>query len=179
MQHNNLNEQQQLFVEAYLVELNATKAAIAAGYSADSAASQGSRLLKNAKVAAALRDARQKRAERVQVTQDEVLAELVNIMRGDPRDLVGWDKHHAKIKPSDELTEAEAKRISEVAMTSDGLRVKFYDRQRAIELVGKHLGMFKDELNVSVTRKADLSRLSDEELDALEAIARVAESSGD
>ena len=71
-----LTPKQALFVREYLVCLNATKAAERAGYSAKTAHAQGSRLLKNAEVAAAVAKANEERLQRVEVSADEILREL-------------------------------------------------------------------------------------------------------
>ena len=71
-----MTPRQQRFVEEYLLDLNATQAAIRAGYSGHTANEQGARLLANASVAAAVQAAQQARSERVQVTQDDVLRGL-------------------------------------------------------------------------------------------------------
>lgn len=76
------------FVDEYLVDLNATQAAIRAGYSPKTATVQGSRLLTYANVAEAIAIAKLERANRVQVEADEVLAELLTIIRSDVRDYV-------------------------------------------------------------------------------------------
>jgi len=68
-----LANRQQLFVKEYLCDLNATQAATRAGYSAKTAGSQGERLLKNVDVAAAIQEAMDKRAKRVEITADYVL----------------------------------------------------------------------------------------------------------
>jgi phage terminase small subunit len=71
-----MTPKQQSFVDHYLIDLNATQAAIRAGYSARTAEQQGSRLLGNAEIAQAVRVAQQARSDRVQITQDDVLQGL-------------------------------------------------------------------------------------------------------
>jgi hypothetical protein len=71
-----MTPRQQRFVEEYLVDLNATQAAVRTGYSAYTANEQGARLLANASVAAAIRSAEHARSERVRITQDDVLRGL-------------------------------------------------------------------------------------------------------
>jgi len=71
-----MTPRQQRFVDEYLVDLNATQAAIRAGYSARTANEQGTRLLANASIAAAVQSAQQSRSDRVQITQDDVLRGL-------------------------------------------------------------------------------------------------------
>lgn len=85
-----LTPQQARFVEEYLVDLNATQAAIRAGYSARTAYSQGQRLLKHVEVAKAIKAAMDARSERVSVTADDVLRELWSIATADANDLIEY-----------------------------------------------------------------------------------------
>jgi phage terminase small subunit len=78
----------QRFVAEYLIDLNATQAAIRAGYSARTAEQQGHRLLRNAEVTAAVAAARDERAKRTEITADRVLAEAWALLTADPRELV-------------------------------------------------------------------------------------------
>jgi hypothetical protein len=71
-----MTPRQRRFVDEYLVDLNATQAAIRAGYSTHTAEQQGPRLLGNAEIAQAVGAAQQARSERVQITQDDVLRGL-------------------------------------------------------------------------------------------------------
>lgn len=71
-----MTPKQRLFAEEYLVDHNATRAAIRAGYSVKNAGQQGERLLKNAEIAAFVAKAQSERIERVQITQDYVLQRL-------------------------------------------------------------------------------------------------------
>ncbi len=75
---NKLTPKQQRFVSEYLIDLNATQAAIRAGYAKSGASVEGTRLLANAKVAAAVAAAQAKRSERTEITQDYVLALIVD-----------------------------------------------------------------------------------------------------
>lgn len=76
-----LTEKQRAFVREYLVDLNGTQAAIRAGYSPDTAESQASRLLRNAKVSAAVGEAIAARAERVEIKADDVLRDIARIAK--------------------------------------------------------------------------------------------------
>lgn len=73
-----MNDKQTLFVQEYLIDLNATQAAIRAGYSAKSAASQGERLLRNVEIAKAVEEGMRERGERTQTSADWVIRELVD-----------------------------------------------------------------------------------------------------
>lgn len=85
-----INARQQRFVEEYLVDLNATQAAIRAGYSERTANEQGARLLANVSVAAAIQAAIDARSERTEITQDMVLRRWWEIATADPRKLIEY-----------------------------------------------------------------------------------------
>lgn len=86
-----LTPKQERFVAEYLIDLNATQAAVRTGYSAKTAASQGARLLKQGGVARAVQAAQQARAVRTEITQDRVLQELARIAFFDIRRLYRAD----------------------------------------------------------------------------------------
>lgn len=83
-----LTDKQAAFVAEYLIDLNATQAAIRAGYSANTAEAQGSRLLSNVKVAEAVRSALDARARRTEITADRVLEQFWAIATADPNELI-------------------------------------------------------------------------------------------
>jgi hypothetical protein len=85
-----LTPKQQRFVDEYLVDLNATQAAIRAGYAAKTAQVQSSRLLSNVMVATAISAAQAARSARTQVTADEVLTRLWSMATADANELVEY-----------------------------------------------------------------------------------------
>ncbi len=85
-----LNEKQARFADEYLVDLNATQAAIRAGYSAKTAYSQGVRLLKHVEVARLIAEGQAKRAERVEISKTAVLQRWWEIATADPNDLIEY-----------------------------------------------------------------------------------------
>ncbi len=125
-----LTPKQQKFVEEYLKDLNATQAAIRAGYSVKNAFKIGSEQLHKTTVKQAIEGAISKRNERAELTQDMVVNELRAIAFADVKD-TSWGKN--------------------------GLPVK--DKLKALELLGKHMGMMRDKVDVAgdititVTRK--------------------------
>lgn len=148
-----LTPKQQRFVEEYLVDLNATQAAIRAGYSPKTANEQGARLLVNVSVQAAIQEAMKSREQRTEVTQDRVVKELSKIAFGDPRNVMTWGPSGVKLKASTELTDDEAAFVSEVSETTTehggSLKLKTNDKLKALELLGRHLGMFKEKVEVT------------------------------
>lgn len=129
-----LTAKQQRFKEEYLIDLNATQAAIRAGYSAKTAQEQGSRLLSNVMVAEALAQAQQKRSDRTEITQDHVLNvinETVDRCR--------------QVRP---VLDKSGNRV--LVETEDGEEVPAFTFDapnvlRGAELLGKHLKMFTDK----------------------------------
>ncbi|WP_410512060.1 terminase small subunit [Paenibacillus sp. BR2-3] len=84
---------QKIFVKEYLVDLNATQAAIRAGYSAKTANEQGARLLANVSVQEAIQEAMNKRAAKVEVTAEMVLQHWLDVATADPNEII----HHRRI----------------------------------------------------------------------------------
>jgi phage terminase small subunit len=143
-----LTPKQARFVEEYLVDLNATQAAIRAGYSERTARQQGDRLLTNADIGAAIAKAQADRSERTEITQDQVLRELSRMGLYDPADIA----RHPMSGPADIVTLPEEVRRAIVGWgwdKSGNFTLKLANKQGALELIGKHLGMFKDEVKHS------------------------------
>jgi phage terminase small subunit len=139
-----LNAKQQRFVEEYLLDLNATQAAIRAGYSAKTAAEQASDLLRNPKVAVAVEAGKAKRSQKVGVTAEYVLENL--------QEVTERCMQRAPVLGS----------FGQQVTDEEGRAVWKFDAKGAIGalgLLGKHLGMFTDkvehsggiDLQVSVT----------------------------
>lgn len=140
-----LTAKQQRFAEIYLSELNATKAAIGAGYATSSAHVEGARLLKNAKVRAFIDAAMEKRAAKAGVTADQVVEELRRIAFADVRKVVSWKNGVVGLVDSDAVDAATASAISSVSQGKDGeIRIKFHSKESSLVNLGKHLGLFRD-----------------------------------
>ncbi len=140
-----LSPRREAFAAEYLKDLNATRAAIRAGYSAKTASSIGARLLADAGVARAVEAGMAARARRTEIDADRVVLELARIAFADPRDLMEWGPDGLELKESSSLTEEQAAGVAEVAEGSGGtLRLKKHDKVRALELLGKHLGLFRE-----------------------------------
>lgn len=156
-----LTPKQQRFVDEYLIDLNATQAAIRAGYSKKTADQQASRLLTNVKVSRYLAERRQALQGRIEITQDMVLLELAKIGFSDIRKVVRWGEtqvrmvdgeddgpedmvpyHGLALIDSTEIDDSTAGAIAEVSQGKDGLKVKLHDKKGALVDIGRHLGMF-------------------------------------
>lgn len=156
-----LTEKQARFCEEYLQDLNATQAAIRAGYNAKTARSQGSTLLTNPNVSAYIQRLREEQKKRSQITSDWVIQQLVDIATADAGDYTRIDsKGGIKYTPTDSLSKAQRSAISSIEPTMAGPKIKTYDRIRALELIGKHLGIF-EQVKGSEPNVEDLSPLAD------------------
>ena len=126
----NITPKQQRFVDEYLIDLNATQAAIRAGYSEKTANEQGSRLLANVSISEAIAEAQNKRAERTEITQDYVLTNIQKVI-----------ERCMQVQQVDNcLTQTEDGELAQAFMFKEQGALK------GLELLGKHLGMFKDKV---------------------------------
>jgi phage terminase small subunit len=146
-----LTPKQKRFVDEYLIDLNATQAAIRAGYSKKNAGKIGPELLGKTRISEAIRSSMQKREQRTEVTQDMVVKQLAKIAFLDIKDVVEWNDQSIRIKPSESVDGTVLAEVSET-MTESGWtkKVKMSDRMRALDMLGRHLGMFKDKLDVDM-----------------------------
>ena len=155
MAKRQLSEQRQRFVEEYLIDLNGTQAAIRAGYSVKTAQEQSSRLLSNVMVQEAISKAMAARSKRTGINQDRIVLELARIAFVNIDDVV--DTETGKILPNasrDDLACIEGIKYKESDNQFGGSverEVKVASKLKALELLGKHLGMWNDKLDVNVT----------------------------
>lgn len=149
-----LTEKQQRFVDEYLIDLNATQAAIRAGYSAKTADQQGSRMLANVKVQAAVSQKMAERSKRTGVNQDRVVLELAKLAFVKMTDIVDEDGKIREEAKEDDLACIESvkyKHSDSDTGYSEEREVKIGSKLKALELLGKHLGMWNDKLDVNVS----------------------------
>lgn len=134
----NLTPKQQRFVEEYLIDLNATQAAIRAGYSEKTAKEIGSENLTKPNIQKAIEEAQNKRAERTEITQDYVLSNIQKVIERCMQQ---------------EAVQARDGSPLLVQGPEGDLACLFEFKEtgalRGLELLGKHLGMFKDKIEHS------------------------------
>jgi len=154
MDDRKLTPKQQRFVDEYLIDLNATQAAIRAGYSAKTADVQAARLLVNVKVQKAVQIGRQAKSEKAQIDAVYVLNRLKDIAEMDALDILN---DAGEIKPIREWPKVWRQMVSGVEVLNNpdtGIilkKIKWPDKIRNLELIGRHVGVgaFKDKLELS------------------------------
>lgn len=143
-------DKQRKFCDEYLVDLNAKQAAIRAGYSPKTAKEQASRLLTNVNVQQYLSERQQKISDKLELDTEWVLKRLKSI-----------SDRCMQAEPVLEKVDGEWIESGEFKFDSNGAN-------RSTELIGKHLGMFSDKVDVtSGGEKINLGGLSIEEKQAL------------
>lgn len=165
MAKSDLTPKQQMFVDAYLIDLNATKAAIKAGYSEKTAQEQGSRLLLNVMVAASIQAAMDKRSAKFEVSADKVLSRLDAIggvdiadaytTNGALKNIHDIPAEVRKCIASIETLEKFEYIGGENVKIGDLVKVKFWDKIKSNELIGKHLKLFTDKIEHSVDKRME------------------------
>lgn len=150
MSDTKLTAKQQRFCDEYLVDLNATQAAIRAGYSEKTAYSQGQRLLKHVEVKAYIEKRMQEKDEELIATQDEVLKYLTAVMRreyaenvvvtvSEKKSFYEPDMNGVMRKVTEEKEEAQIVEIP----------ARISDANKAAELLGRRYGLFKDSVDLN------------------------------
>lgn len=165
-----MNTKQNAFAVEYVKDRNATQAAIRAGYSEKTAYSQGNRLLKNDEVKEIIKELEDAAAARSAITQDMVIKELARIAFNDPRKLFDDYGHPKDITTLDDDIAAALASVDifeEFSYNGDTRELigytkkyKWSDKLRALEMLGKHLGMFTDKVQMSGSLNTGADKLA-------------------
>ena len=135
-----------LFAQEYVVDLNATRAAVRAGYTAKHAAVTASKLLRNVNVEYWIAEAQELKARSRNITVERVLEEYRRIAFAQTTDMVTLKGGLVQISDTDSLTTEQKSAISQIRQKKDGeLEVRFYDKQKALDSLAKYLGIFSDK----------------------------------
>lgn len=155
-----LTKKQKLFVEEYLIDLNATQAAIRAGYSPDTANEQGSQNLAKLSIRNEIDKALAERSRRTGINQDRVLMELARIALLNPANVVDFDeatiREDATVDDLAAVASVKVKRFPTKEGEGIEREIKFYDKNKALDALGRHLGMFQNNVNVNVESSSKL-----------------------
>ena len=157
---SDLTAKQELFVQEYLIDLNATQAAIRAGYSEDSARSIGCENLTKPDIQEAIAAAQAARVERIELTQDYVLNTVIETVE--------------RCKQAKPVLDRKGDPVLTETPTGDLVPAYVFDTRAVLkgaEMLGKHIGMFRDKLELT---GKDGGPIQTEEISDTEAARRVA-----
>ena len=159
-----LTPKQIRFVDEYMVDFNATQAAIRAGYKAKTAHVIGAENLRKPKIAEEIARRQKDLQRRTEVTQDRVVKELARVAFADASDYVcvetlTYENGDGTVSPiqvvspkdTDTLSDDQRAAIASIKQGANGVEVKLCDKIKALELLGRHIGMFNDKLSLSGT----------------------------
>jgi phage terminase small subunit len=151
------------FVKQYIIDFNATQAAIRANYSEKTARQIAAQLLSKLNIQAGIKEELDKRAQRLEVSQDRIVMELMKIAFSD---INNYTDAQGKVDISDPNVSCVVREYKEkvtYAKDSEGeaqptieKEVKLYDKLKAMELLGKHLAMFTDNVTQKIEIKEDV-----------------------
>jgi len=148
---NKLTPKQQRFVMEYCRDLNATQAAIRAGYSPKTARSQGQRLLTNVDIGTVLGEERKKIEKRCEVSTDKTVKEIARLAFSNIGDFLTWGEGGVFLKDFNGLTPEKTACIAKVSnhITKDSrtVRFKMHPKLPALHLLMKHLGGYAPEIH--------------------------------
>lgn len=168
-----LTLKQKQFCNEYLIDLNATQAAIRAGYSTSTAKDIGCENLAKPNIRTYIDEIMAERSKRTGINQDRVIRELARIAFVKATDVM--DVNNAKVKSKvsdDDLATIQSVKVKTIpTKNGDGVEreIKLADKMKALELLGKHLGMFTEKIdinaNINNTKKLDSILLQLEDQD--------------
>jgi len=148
-----LTPQQQIFCDEYLIDFNGTRAYLTAYPNVKTetvAASLASRLLTIEKVAAYIKRGRREAAIMAGVTKEMILQELASMAFSDVTDIVKIKGRRVSIENTDDLTPMQRKAISGIKKGRNGIELTLYGKDKALDLLGKHLGMWDQSKNLQI-----------------------------
>ncbi|MGD2065871.1 MAG: terminase small subunit [Candidatus Bathyarchaeota archaeon] len=150
----NLTAKQKKFCEEYLIDLNATQAAIRAGYSKNTAEVIGHENLRKPNIDKYINECKEERSKRTEITADKVLREIALVAFQNPQLLF----EGSSIKEISELDEDVARTVAEVtvriertedrsANVVETVKLKQYDKLKALDMLSKHVGIYEKDNN--------------------------------
>ena len=159
--HRGLTPQQESFVQHYLVDLNATKAAIAAGYSKRTAGVQGHALLKRPHIAQELSKRQSQQMARVGLTAEMVKERLRVLAFQDIRKFYDDEGNIKPVHDLDEDTAAYLREVEHIRKNVEGgdghtdlvIKMKTIDPVKPLEMLAKHFGLLIEQVDANVTHR--------------------------
>ena len=159
-----LTERQKLFIAEYVKDMNATQAAIRAGYSPRSAQTDGPRMLRNARISDEIARAKAEQFGRIGLTADRIIEEIAAVAFARMPEFIEWGHgDQMRLKPSEELTDHQAAAVAQVVEVEKFIKtlddgdqllsrertIKLHDKLNALEKLCKHLGLITDRKEIT------------------------------
>lgn len=148
-----MTDKQKKFVNEYLIDLNATQAAIRAGYSPKTAYSIGEENLKKPEISNAISRAMAERSRRTGISQDRVVRELAKIAFVNINNICTSNGRIKEDATDDDLSCIESIKVKQSESdtgSSEEREIKLCSKLKALELLGKHLGMWNDKVDLNL-----------------------------
>lgn len=177
IENSSLTDKQKAFCEEYIIDNNASRAAIAAGYSENTARQIAAENLTKPYIMEEIQRLQDARSKRTEITADRVLKELAIIGYSNITDylrvveknvVVGYEENEdgsqkpvmrkqkiVEIKETDDMDPRAIRAISEIKQTKTGISLKLYDKPKALQDIGRHLGMWNDKLEITEGTKLE------------------------
>ena len=177
-----LTPKQARFVEEYLIDLNATQAAIRAGYSVETAKEIGSQNFTKLHVRTAIEKAMAERSKRTGVTQDRIVLELARIAFVNATDVIADDATVMENATRDDTAAIQSVKVKVIpTQNGDGVEreIKLGDKLKALELLGKHIGMWNDKQRAADAREEEMQKASSGMLQLMTSLEQAAERNRD
>lgn len=160
-----LTDKQQIFVQEYLVDLNATQAALRAKYSPKNAHRIGWQLLEKTRIREAIQAAMDRRAARTEITADRVLKEYARLAFADMRSFMDWTTASVEFIPAADLSDDDAACVAEISQTitehGGTLRLKLHDKKGALDALARHL-------KLDAAKQRHVLIMDDDDIDAID-----------
>lgn len=142
------------FAREYVKDSNGQQAAIRAGFSPGGARHRAFEMLRDPRVVAEIHKRTERLSAKADVTAERVLRELARLALSDVTAIVqvvpeGVGRGVVRVLPTDTLTADQRAAIQEISEAESGVRVRMHDKARALELLGKHLGLFPTRVEMS------------------------------
>jgi len=158
-------DKQERFIEEYLIDRNATQAAIRAGYSKKTASEIGYENLTKPQIKSAIAERTKAHSDKLELSAERILKEMMRIGFANLKDLASWKDNKVTLTDSDKLSDDASRAVSEVSQVttynqegapSSRVSIKTHSKTKALEMLARNLSLFNDKLAITDNTLADL-----------------------
>lgn len=142
-----MTDKQEKFCQEYMLDLNATQAAIRAGYSPKTANEQAGRLLVNVSIQNRIAQLQAEQSRRTGISADRVLRELAKVAFANAGDIIDADATLKEDASPDDLAAVQSVRVKVFGQDGVEREIKLADKLKALDLLGRHIGLFSGSAN--------------------------------